>query len=259
VPLGFNGVGKDFEQGHLCRGYYLNPKKSAAFILGITQLLNAFSLWFLEHRLRRLRWRKFRLCLLWVRGGQLAVVLFEGVKVWLLGEGFYSEVFWVGQLVNGGTDSFVMDWIKLVVDIPCKRVWSPLLFADSPSFSYGPLLVLRTRTIRCSGPSVLILFKLFTSLSLSTWMGRSDRGWWIVRTFRLESAVVFVLGLEDVPLCQEWYLLVKEVEEVALECPVADGELYSFVGVRSYEQAKAALFFQFRVGVLLRAVSWRNT
>ena len=29
----------------------------------------------------------------------------------------------------------------------------------------------------------------------------------------------------------------KEVEEVALESPVADGELYSFVDVRSYEQA----------------------
>jgi len=46
-----------------------------------------------------------------------------------------------------------------------------------------------------------------------------------VWTLRLESAVVIVSGLGDVPLCQEWYLLVKEVEGVALESPVADGDV----------------------------------
>jgi hypothetical protein len=31
---------KDFEQGHLCRGYYLNPKKSAAISSVLKTLAN---------------------------------------------------------------------------------------------------------------------------------------------------------------------------------------------------------------------------
>ncbi len=95
---------------------------------------------------------------------------------------------------------------------------------------------------RCTGSSFgfrfVILSKLFdlTSLSLSIWIGRSDRGWWIVRTLRLESAFIFVSGLEDVPLCQEWYLLVKEVEGVAHEPLVANEDVHSSIDVRSYER-----------------------
>ena len=50
----------------------------------------------------------------------------------------------------------------------------------------------------------------------------------------------------------------KEVEGVALEFPVADRGVYSFVGVRSYEQIRAASFSQYRRGVLLQVVSSRS-
>jgi len=51
---------------------------------------------------------------------------------------------------------------------------------------------------------------------------------------------------------------VKEVEGVALESSIADGDVYSSVDVRSYEQMEAAFFSQYRVGGLLWAVSWRS-
>lgn len=58
-----------------------------------------------------------------------------------------------------------------------------------------------------------------------------------MRTLGLGSAVVIASGLKDVPLCQERYLLVKEVEGVALESPVVDADVEPFVDVRSYGQA----------------------
>jgi len=102
--------------------------KLHSLIFSIMQLLLASSLWFLEHRFRGLRQEKFRLCLLWVQVNQLTAVLFEELKVWLLREELNSKVFWVEQLVNSKIDSFVMNWIKLVIDISCKHIWSLLLF-----------------------------------------------------------------------------------------------------------------------------------
>lgn len=58
----------------------------------------------------------------------MTIVLFEGLKVRLLGEGLYSEVFWVGQIINGRTDSFEIDWIKFIVDIPYELVGRLFIF-----------------------------------------------------------------------------------------------------------------------------------
>ena len=50
--------------------------------------------------------------------------------------------------------------------------------------------------IGCSSPSGLILSKLFTSLSLSTFMGGPDGSQWIVRMLQLESVVVTRVGTQ---------------------------------------------------------------